>query len=154
MFQIFHPDKAEYTENTERFAEICKAYEILSDPEKRALYDKPRRQRRFIVQLGTTKGANFPLSSLVLNLVQQLKFVTRSIMEAANQQYEQDGCSLKIPIHSQEGQGCLLVGMLKTKLKLVQRRWRRYLRGSWCGDCLVEVEWCSLIPSKSENRRS
>ena len=37
LVQIHHPDKAGNSpENTERFALICKAYEILSDPEKRS----------------------------------------------------------------------------------------------------------------------
>ncbi len=61
MVQIYHPDKAEQTpENTERFAQICKAYEVLSDPEKRALYDKPRRARTFYrSSWRPPKGANF-----------------------------------------------------------------------------------------------
>ena len=61
MVQIYHPDKAgQSPENTERFAQICKAYEILSDPEKRALYDKPRRARTFYrSSWRPPKGANF-----------------------------------------------------------------------------------------------
>ena len=48
MAQLYHPDKVGNTpESTERFAQICKAYEILSDPEKKALYDRPRRARTF-----------------------------------------------------------------------------------------------------------
>ena len=61
MVQIYHPDKAgQSPENTDRFAQICKAYEILSDPEKRALYDKPRRSRTFYrSSWRPPKGANF-----------------------------------------------------------------------------------------------
>ena len=61
MVQIYHPDKAgQSPENTERFAQICKAYEILSDPEKKALYDKPRRARTFYrSSWRPPKGANF-----------------------------------------------------------------------------------------------
>jgi DnaJ-class molecular chaperone len=61
MVQLYHPDKAGDTpENTERFAQICKAYEILSDPEKRALYDRPRRQRTFYrSSWRPPRGANF-----------------------------------------------------------------------------------------------
>ena len=61
MVQLYHPDKAGDTpENTERFAQICKAYEILSDPEKRALYDRPRRQRTFYrSSWRPPSGANF-----------------------------------------------------------------------------------------------
>lgn len=61
LVQLYHPDKAGNSpENTERFALICKAYEILSDPEKRALYDKPRRSRTFYrSSWRPPKGANF-----------------------------------------------------------------------------------------------
>ena len=61
LVQLYHPDKAgDSPENTERFAKICKAYEILSDPEKRALYDKPRRSRTFYrSSWRPPKGANF-----------------------------------------------------------------------------------------------
>ena len=61
LVQVHHPDKAGNSpENTERFALICKAYEILSDPEKRALYDKPRRSRTFYrSSWRPPKGANF-----------------------------------------------------------------------------------------------
>ena len=61
LVQVYHPDKAGNSpENTERFAKICKAYEILSDPEKRALYDKPRRARTFYrSSWRPPKGANF-----------------------------------------------------------------------------------------------
>ena len=61
LVQLYHPDKAGNSpENTERFAKICKAYEILSDPDKRALYDKPRRSRTFYrSSWRPPKGANF-----------------------------------------------------------------------------------------------
>ncbi len=61
LVQIYHPDKAEQTpENTERFAQICKAYEVLSDPQKRALYDRPRRGRTFYrSSWRPPKGASF-----------------------------------------------------------------------------------------------
>ncbi len=61
LVQIYHPDKAEQTpENTERFAQICKAYEVLSDPQKRALYDRPRRARTFYrSSWRPPKGASF-----------------------------------------------------------------------------------------------
>ena len=65
LVQIHHPDKAGTSpEATDRFALICKAYEILSDEEKRALYDKPRRARTFYrSSWRPPKGAQFSQQS-------------------------------------------------------------------------------------------
>jgi curved DNA-binding protein CbpA len=43
LAQRFHPDNAE-TGNTARFRELTEAYEVLSDPERRAQYDAVHRQ--------------------------------------------------------------------------------------------------------------
>jgi curved DNA-binding protein len=48
LAMLYHPDKAgDNPVAAAKYAEITKAYEILIDPEKRALYDKPSRTRTF-----------------------------------------------------------------------------------------------------------
>lgn len=59
MAQIYHPDKAgNDTQAKERWDEISKAYEILSDPEKKSLYDRPARKRTFYRSSWRPPGGN------------------------------------------------------------------------------------------------
>ena len=59
MAQRYHPDKAgDDSAAKERWDEISKAYEILSDPEKKALYDRPARKRTFYRSSWRPPGGN------------------------------------------------------------------------------------------------
>lgn len=57
LAQRFHPDNKE-SGNAERFRVVCEAYQVLSDPQRRAKYDvahqRERKERwRFVSQAGT-----------------------------------------------------------------------------------------------------
>src|ERR1041385_6095910 len=62
--QRYHPDNQE-TGNEARFREITEAYQILSNPEKRARYDATNQQRRKdrwrVVAAGAESENNFEL---------------------------------------------------------------------------------------------
>lgn len=59
MAQQYHPDKAgDDPLAEERWDEISKAYEILSDPDKKALYDRPARKRTFYRTSWRPPGGN------------------------------------------------------------------------------------------------
>lgn len=59
MAQLYHPDKAgDNFAAKERWDEISKAYEILSDPEKKTLYDRPARKRTFYRSSWRPPGGN------------------------------------------------------------------------------------------------
>jgi DnaJ domain/PilZ domain len=60
LAQRYHPDSA-VTGNSDMFVQVCEAYRVLSDPEKRAQYDARHRERRQLEwrifdQTETTKG--------------------------------------------------------------------------------------------------
>ncbi|HKZ81539.1 MAG TPA: DnaJ domain-containing protein [Pyrinomonadaceae bacterium] len=76
LAQRFHPDNRE-TGNEERFREITEAYQILSDPEKRARYDVLHQQRRKdrwkLVSTGAQAENDFEMEHIVrLTLLEAL----------------------------------------------------------------------------------
>ena len=62
LAQRFHPDNAE-TGNADRFRQLAEAYEVLSDPERRAQYDVVHqqfwRERWKVVESTGADGADF-----------------------------------------------------------------------------------------------
>jgi curved DNA-binding protein CbpA len=66
--QRYHPDNRE-TGNEERFREITEAYQVLSNPEKRAQYDATNQQRRKdrwrVIEAGAESENNFELEQVV-----------------------------------------------------------------------------------------
>ena len=48
LAQRFHPDNGE-TGNATRFRLVCEAYEVLSDPERRAQYDAVHEQQQLFL---------------------------------------------------------------------------------------------------------
>ncbi|MCX8043960.1 MAG: DnaJ domain-containing protein [Desulfobacterota bacterium] len=61
----YHPDTAQSGEDTEKFLEIKKAYETLSDPEKRRHYDKKRAHDRAMAYRRSTQPFKAPVEDLV-----------------------------------------------------------------------------------------
>ncbi|HJY31123.1 MAG TPA: DnaJ domain-containing protein [Pyrinomonadaceae bacterium] len=80
--QRYHPDNRE-TGNEARFREITEAYQILSNPEKRAQYDatneKRRRDRWRVVSEGATSENNFELEQAVRLTVLEALYTQRRI---------------------------------------------------------------------------
>ena len=80
--QRYHPDNQE-TGNETRFREITEAYQILSNPEKRAQYDatneKRRRDRWRVVSEGATSENNFELEQAVRLTVLEALYTQRRI---------------------------------------------------------------------------
>lgn len=80
--QRYHPDNQE-TGNEARFREITEAYQILSNPEKRARYDatneKRRRDRWRIVSEGANSENNFELEQAVRLTVLEALYTKRRV---------------------------------------------------------------------------
>jgi curved DNA-binding protein CbpA len=86
LAQRFHPDNKE-TGNEDRFREMQEAYDVLSNPEKRARYDIAhqglRRERWRLVSTGAHAETDFDIEQLVrLTLLEVL--YTRRRMEPGN----------------------------------------------------------------------
>lgn len=80
--QRYHPDNRE-TGNEARFREITGAYEILSNPEKRAKYDatheKRRKDRWRLVSEGATSENNFELEQAMRLTVLEALYTKRRV---------------------------------------------------------------------------
>jgi len=80
--QRYHPDNQE-TGNEARFREITEAYQILSNPEKRAQYDatseKRRKDRWRLVSEGATSENNFELEQAVRLTVLEALYTKRRV---------------------------------------------------------------------------
>lgn len=86
LAQRFHPDNQE-TGNEGRFREITEAYQVLSDPEKRARYDVNYQQRRKdrwrLVSAGPESENDFEMEQVVrLTLLEAL--YTKRRVDPAN----------------------------------------------------------------------
>src|SRR5258705_9092179 len=82
MAQRFHPDNQE-SGNEIRFRQIREAYDVLSDPEKRARYDishEQHRQTRFrVVSAGSRTENDFDLEQIVRLTVLEALYTQRRI---------------------------------------------------------------------------
>jgi curved DNA-binding protein CbpA len=80
--QRYHPDNQE-TGNEARFREVTSAYEILSNPEKRAKYDatseKRRKDRWRLVSEGATSENNFELEQAIRLTVLEALYTQRRL---------------------------------------------------------------------------
>ncbi len=80
--QRYHPDNRE-TGNEARFREITEAYQILSNPEKRARYDatsqKLRRDRWRVVSAGAESENDFEMEQVVRLTVLEALYTKRRI---------------------------------------------------------------------------
>lgn len=86
LAQRFHPDNQE-TGNEGRFREITEAYQVLSDPEKRARYDvsyqQKRKDRWRLVSAGPESENDFEMEQIVrLTLLEAL--YTKRRVDPAN----------------------------------------------------------------------
>ena len=64
LVRTCHPDVAgDSPENQQRFADLQMAHEILTDPEKRAVYDRPSRKRTFVRSSWRPPGGTFTRSA-------------------------------------------------------------------------------------------
>ena len=83
--QRYHPDNQE-TGNEARFREITEAYQILSNPEKRAQYDvmseKQRKDRWRLVSEGAQSENNFELEQAVRLTVLEALYTKRRVEPA------------------------------------------------------------------------
>jgi len=80
--QRYHPDNRE-TGNEARFREITEAYQVLSNPEKRAQYDATNQQRRKdrwrVVSAGAESENNFELEQVVRVTVLEALYTKRRL---------------------------------------------------------------------------
>ena len=80
LAQRFHPDNAE-TGNADRFRELAEAYEVLSDPERRASYDVVHqqfwRERWKVVESTNAEGADFRSEQIARLTVLELLYTRR-----------------------------------------------------------------------------
>jgi len=82
LAQRFHPDNQE-TGNATRFRQICDAYQVLSDPEKRAQYDAVHRQKQQqrwrLVTAGTQSENDFEIERLSRLTVLEVLYTRRRL---------------------------------------------------------------------------
>ena len=82
LAQRYHPDNRE-TGNEERFREITEAYQVLSNPEKRAGYDatnQTRKKERWrVVASGADSENNFELEQVVRLTVLEALYTQRRL---------------------------------------------------------------------------
>ena len=82
LAQRYHPDNRE-TGNEERFREITEAYQVLSNPEKRAGYDatnQARKKERWrVVESGAESENNFELEQVVRLTVLEALYTQRRL---------------------------------------------------------------------------
>ena len=82
LAQRYHPDNRE-TGNESRFREITEAYQILSNPEKRASYDatnqKIKRDRWRVVSAGPESENNFELEQAIRLTVLEALYTKRRV---------------------------------------------------------------------------
>jgi len=80
--QRYHPDNQE-TGNEARFREVTEAYQVLSNPEKRAQYDatsqKRRKDRWRVVSEGATSENNFEVEQAVRLTVLEVLYTQRRV---------------------------------------------------------------------------
>jgi curved DNA-binding protein CbpA len=80
--QRYHPDNKE-TGNDARFREITEAYQVLSNPEKRARYDATSQQRKKdrwrVVAAGPESENNFELEQVVRLTVLEVLYTKRRL---------------------------------------------------------------------------
>lgn len=80
LAQRFHPDNAE-TGNADRFRQLAEAYEVLSDPERRAKYDVVHqqfwRERWKVVETTNGDGADFHAEQIARLTVLELLYTRR-----------------------------------------------------------------------------
>lgn len=80
--QRYHPDNRE-TGNEARFREITEAYQVLSNPEKRAQYDatnqKRRKDRWRVIDAGAESENNFELEQVVRLTVLEALYTKRRL---------------------------------------------------------------------------
>ena len=80
--QRYHPDNRE-TGNEAKFREITEAYQVLSNPEKRARYDATHQQRRRdrwrVVAAGAESENNFELEQVVRLTVLEALYTKRRL---------------------------------------------------------------------------
>ena len=82
LAQRFHPDNQE-TGNSARFREITEAYQVLSNPEKRAQYDatneKRRKDRWRLVSAGVQSENDFEMEQIVRLTVLEALYTKRRL---------------------------------------------------------------------------
>jgi len=82
LAQRFHPDNQE-TGNSARFREITEAYQVLSNPEKRAQYDatneKRRKDRWRLVSAGAQSENDFEMEQIVRLTVLEALYTKRRL---------------------------------------------------------------------------
>ena len=86
LAQRYHPDNKE-TGNEARFREITEAYQVLSNPEKRAGYDatnqKRKKDRWRVISAGAESENNFELEQVIRLTVLEALYTKRRV-EPAN----------------------------------------------------------------------
>ena len=82
LAQRFHPDNAE-TGNDTRFRELTAAYEVLSDPERRAKYDithaKQKQERWRLISSGAQSENDFQIEQLFRLTVLEVLYTRRRV---------------------------------------------------------------------------